>query len=410
MCENNADADALFRAGRLPEAKASYEEALRARPDDPRLLRRVGELTLYENRADDAVHHLGEALARSPRLKRRWPASAAVRARLAMAHYRTDRFPDAAREFSAAAGPMPVGPFRGLAGLASQLAAFGDDPPYRIDGPRSTRLEFVATDPLPTVELSVNGGPRALFFVDTGGAELVLDVRFAARAGAEMAGELNGEYGGGKRARTGLGRVGSIRAGELRIRDVPIHTLDLGALAQYFGIDVKGFLGTRLLMHFLTTIDYPGGGLTLHRDPTAARPERRIPFWLAESHLILVRGRLNDLPPTLFWVDTGLAGSGFLASERQLRAAGVPVDWSRARQGPGGGGMVTEAEVLIDTLTVGEADHAITREAVPGMVQEKAPSILGDRLGFEVGGLVSHAFFRPYALTIDFSNMCLVVE
>ena len=295
-------ADDLFRAGRLTEARASYRDALRARPDDARLLRRVGELSLYENHAEDALRYLGEAMARSPRLMRRWPASAAIRAQIAMTHYRLDRFPDASRQFAAAAGPMPVGPFRGLAGLARQLAEFGDDPPYRIEGPPSTRLEFVATDPLPTVELSVNGGTPALFFVDTGGAELVLDARFAASAGAEMAGALNGEYGGGKRAKTGLGRVGSIRAGDLRIGDVPIHTLDLEALREYFGIDIKGFLGTRLLMHFLATIDYPGGALTLRRDPSPARQSIRIPFWLVEAHLILVRGRVNGLPPTLLWV------------------------------------------------------------------------------------------------------------
>jgi hypothetical protein len=43
------------------------------------------------------------------------------------------------------------------------------------------------------------------------------------------------------------------------------------------------------------------------------------------------------------------------------------------------------------------------------MVQDKPLSIFGDRLGFEVGGLISHAFFRPYALTIDFTNMRLVL-
>jgi hypothetical protein len=43
-------------------------------------------------------------------------------------------------------------------------------------------------------------------------------------------------------------------------------------------------------------------------------------------------------------------------------------------------------------------------------VLEKAPSILGDRLGFEVGGLISHAFFRRHALMIDFANMTLGLD
>ena len=51
-----------------------------------------------------------------------------------MAHYRADRFPEAARELAAAAGPLPLGPFAALAALARQLADFGDEPPYRITG------------------------------------------------------------------------------------------------------------------------------------------------------------------------------------------------------------------------------------------------------------------------------------
>ena len=409
-------ADALFRSGRLREASGSYVAALSDRPADATLLKRLGDLALYENRADDAVRYLSQAFTHSTRFKRRWPLATAIRAQLGMAHYRSDRFRDASREFAAAAGRLPVGPFRGLAGVARHLAAFGDDRPYRIDGPPVTRLEFVVTDPLPTVELVVNGGPPAKFFLDTGGAEIVLDAGFAAQAGATLVSELSGEYAGRRRARTGLGKVDTIQAGELRISDVPIHTLDLRALPEYFGIDIRGILGTRILMHFMATIDYPGGALILRRGLSqrggelGRRETTRIPFWLVDTHLILARGSLNDLPPTLFLVDTGLAGAGFLAPESNLRRAGVAVDWSRAREGLGAGGPVTETDVVIDTLTLGEGDHAITHHAVAGTVQKKAPSILGDRLGFDVGGLISHAFLRPHALTLDFETMCLVVD
>jgi hypothetical protein len=403
-------AAALFQAGQLAEARQAYEAAPRERPGEPSLLKRLGQLALYENRADDALLHLNEALARSSAAGRRWPACAGIRAQLAMAYYRVDRFPEASREFAMAAGPVPLGPFGALAGLSRHLAALGDEPRYRIEGPALTRLDFIVSDPLPAVELSVNGRPPALFLVDTGAAETVLDELFAARVGAEIVAAMKGEYAGRRRARTGLGIVDSIESGDLRIAGVPIHTLDLSAISSYFDLDVRGIVGTRLLMHFLATIDYPGGALILRRRPPAAGPARGIPFWLAETHLILARGRVNDLPPSFFWVDTGLAGSGFLASEAKLRAAGVRVDWSAARLGPGGGGVVKEVDVVIDKLTLGEGEFAITRRGVPGMTFERPPSILGDRLGFEVGGLISHAFFRRHALTLDFGNMRLVLD
>jgi hypothetical protein len=108
-------------------------------------------------------------------------------------------------------------------------------------------------------------------------------------------------------------------------------------------------------------------------------------------------------------VDTGLAGGDFLAPEATLRAAGVPVDWSAARFGPGGGGPVKQTDVVIDPLTLGEGADAVTHTRLPGVAFERAPSILGRRLGFEVGGLISHAFFRPHALTLDFARMRLVL-
>jgi hypothetical protein len=260
------------------------------------------------------------------------------------------------------------------------------------------------------VELSVNGGRPALFLIDTGGAELILDEMLAASTGARLVAAMTAEYAGRRRARTGLGRVDSVEAGALRVEAVPIHTLDLQPVRDFFGLDVRGIVGTRLLMRFLTTIDYGGGALVLRRGAAPPRANGAIPFWLAETHLILARGRLNELPPTLFWVDTGLAASGFLAPEATLRAAGVPVDWSRARDGPGGGGLAKETDVLIESVTLGDGDTAVTQSDVPGTVLAKAPSILGQRLGFEVGGLISHAFFREGgALTLDFSGMRLML-
>jgi len=61
-------AESLFRAGRLDEARAADLEHLPDRPGDARLLKRLGDLALYENRPEDAVRHLGEALRQGPRL------------------------------------------------------------------------------------------------------------------------------------------------------------------------------------------------------------------------------------------------------------------------------------------------------------------------------------------------------
>jgi hypothetical protein len=38
------------------------------------------------------------------------------------------------------------------------------------------------------------------------------------------------------------------------------------------------------------------------------------------------------------------------------------------------------------------------------------PFPLENRFGFRIGGIVSHGFFRPYALTFDFTGMQLLLS
>lgn len=53
------------------------------------------------------------------------------------------------------------------------------------------------------------------------------------------------------------------------------------------------------------------------------QPTEKTAPWLIESHYSVARGTVNCLGPMLFWVETGLAGSGFIRSESVLREAGI---------------------------------------------------------------------------------------
>jgi hypothetical protein len=168
-------------------------------------------------------------------------------------------------------------------------------------------------------------------------------------------------------------------------------------------------------MQFLATIDYPSGTLILQRgtpaqrEALAAQSAKRIPFWLVDTHIILALGTVNGLAPTLFWVDTGLAGAGFIPSPSLLQKANITVDWSKAEDGIGGGGKVKEAPITLDRLTLGTGPDEIVEENIPGIAQEQ-PTGLGDQFGFELSGVISHQFFRKYALTIDFQAMNMVLQ
>ena len=121
-------------------------------------------------------------------------------------------------------------------------------------------------------------------------------------------------------------------------------------------------------------------------------------------------GAVNDLAPALFFVDTGLAGKGFTAPEAVMQEAGIPIDWNQAQEGVGGGGAVQVVDVIVDRLSLGSGENEIIEYNLAGSAFEQPPSILGDTLGFYIGGLISHQFFRDYSLTLDFTGMRLVLR
>jgi hypothetical protein len=112
----------------------------------------------------------------------------------------------------------------------------------------------------------------------------------------------------------------------------------------------------------------------------------------------------------LFFVDTGLAGAGFTAPEPLLQEAGISLDWTKAQEGIGGGGVYKSVDIVIDRLTLGTGGNEVVKSAIKGKAHEHPPSVLGDSLGFHLGGLISHQFFRHHALTLDFSRMRLVMR
>jgi predicted aspartyl protease len=431
-----AAANALYREGKFAEAEQHYSEILAENPENAGVLMHLGELALWKNRPAEAENYLQRALAHTSGLKNIWPFNMQIKNLLAMAYYRGDNFPQAARFFAEAAGPFGFPPFNSLQIMGKQLALFGSDSPYHIEGAETTRIPFVITDPLPVVEASVNDSEPLrvrhalpgllvrvveasvndseplLFLIDTGGADLILDTGLAHRLGARFAGTLRGA-GGSTRGQLGLGKIDRMKLGDITIHHVPIHSLNTQPIAAGFdNLPIKGIIGTRLLLHFLATIDYPDACLTLRPKTAAFQPQnaRAIPFHLVQTHYIIAEGAINGTKPTCFFVDTGLGGQGFSVSEAALRDLGIVVDWSVAKKGVAGFGDTLTAPVTADCVALGNNQNRVIARNLPGIVFKKPFEVLGYRLGFYIGGVVSHLFFRDYALTLDFVGMQLFLQ
>jgi hypothetical protein len=387
-------AETLFENGLFPEAEAAYLDAHQKNPKELRISTRLGMIALFSNRLDDSEKYLQRAA-------RPGPFEAVANNLLGELSYRRDEFPEAARRFRAG----------GSSYRAEPLELFGDAAPYTISAPGDeTRLKFVATDPLPIVQARVNGGESANFLIDTGGAEVQLDSDFAQRLHLSFVGETSETLLDGKRTAMRHSRIASLTLGDFDVKDVPAGIRPLPVFA---GRKLDGVLGTVLLYHFLATLDYPNGELilrrrsleSLHAFETRAESEKQIvmPFWMASDHVIVVRGRVNDAPPALLFVATGFA-SGFTCPESMMEQAGLSLD----RQGsivPAAGRGESTAPFLVNDLYLGEA----RQQNVSGLAGA-FPPVLEYAYGFRIAGLISHQFFRPYAVTFDFTGMRLFLR
>jgi predicted aspartyl protease len=389
-------ADALFRRGKFQEAEKVYGEVAAKNANDFQAVARLGHIALLSNRLADAEKWLDKATQLDPQ-------ATSVKLLLAEVFYRQDKFDRATPLFRAAKKEA----------VARKLESFKDITPNEIQGEaKSTVLKFVVTDPLPLVRVRVNGKEDAIFLIDTGAAEVILDPEFAKQVGAKEFGSEEGSFAGGKTAKFGHGRIDSLTLGDFTIHNVPVHLLNTRRFSAAFGDNrVDGIIGTVLFYHFLATLDYPQGQLVLRRNTKEARKAFEtdkkavvVPCWMAGDHYLVAWGRMDQSLPLLFFVDTGLAGGGVTCPESTLTEAGIKLSDKVAEEGVGGGGKVKVVPFIVKKLTLGEA----TEPNVRGLFQGAFP--LENALGFRMGGIISHGFFRPYALTFDFTEMRLLLK
>ncbi len=362
--------DAAFASGDFAQAETHYAAALQKNEGDAAASAGLARIRLYQERLADARRLATQALAADPE--------------------------------NALAKKVIAGVDGREASLAPGV--------YSIAMPQQgATIPFVATDPLPVLKVEI-GGRSVYFLIDTGAPDLAIDKDFAAELGLKSADAGQGTFAGGQHAAVLKSQLPEIAIGEVRVRGVPVVLMPVRGFALKPGIRLDGIVGTGFLRHFLATLDYPHGALILRpRSDSAAfeadaarKGATVVPMWLTGDHFLFARARIGAGFEGLFNIDTGLAGAGMQATKATLDAAHIVLDESRAQTGQGGGGMVRSipfrADASLGSLTVRGVDGIYTPD--------------GDQFGifpFQVGGTLSHGFFRQHALTFDFSAMRLVV-
>jgi predicted aspartyl protease len=440
--EEIAQADRLFQSGSFGEAQNAYAQIEAKDPKDFHAASQLGYIALLSNKLDDAEPWLRKALD----LKR---GDADAKIMLAETLYRKNDFFHAARALQGL-GPEDAAKLKVYSTLnVAKLESFRDDDPYKLDrdAGESTRLPFIQSEPLPVVNVRVNGSPDVAFFVDTGGSELLLDSEFARELKVKPMGSVEGTFSGGQHAQVENGRVDSITLGSWTLRNIPVGMMPLRSLSSGLGVNqINGCIGTNVLYQFLSTINYRTGELILRKKTSAnlkrfdaaggppslpgasRRPSGRneqskgqagssgpnsanragvtngivVPMWMAGDHFMVAWGRVNSQPTSLFFVDSGLAGAGVKLAESTLQQAGIQLVESKSTEGQGGGGMLKTIPYIVTQFTVGE----ITEQNVAGLYDGPFP--WENEFGFHLAGMFGSDFLRQRAVTFDFTNMRII--
>ncbi len=114
-------------------------------------------------------------------------------------------------------------------------------------------------------------------------------------------------------------------------------------------------------------------------------------------------GRVETLPPTLLFVDTGLADAGV-----KIGGVGYQGSWNQA----GGKQSFQRSRGRREA-----EDRAVHRASTflrshkgkqcPGLYD--GPFSWENMFGFHLAGMVGHDFFKSYAVTFDFENMQIIL-
>lgn len=403
-------ADAAFARARFGDAKQLYAEAIEAHPEDAHAVLRLGRLQLYANQLCEAQRTLGTAGDLLPDDRR-------VSRFLAESFYRQD-------DFTAAASLLAASHEDGTEEARTRvrkLAAFAGQTPYDTTGPDPATINFLETDPLPLVELRVNGSDPIVMFIDSGAGEIGVDSELATELGLPSYGAAFTALPSGLTTAVNHSRLEEVRIGPLSVRNVPVWTLPTRRYAPVWGdrYRIDGVIGTMFLAHFLATMDHPDGKLVLRRrsqdKQMAFRDQVAVPFWMAEipqpaakennprrgtflaDHVMMLAwGKINNSPQIMI-VDSGSTG-GWWGPKSSIDAAGVETPPEHTDEGLGKITPFSLAE-----LSLGDAVETDQPGSFGAFSQENAND-------FRIGGMIGHPFLRHYRFTLDFDEMSYYLD
>lgn len=390
----SSDADALFKAGKFEQAGRVYEEILKKDPTNVHAARQRGYVGLLANQFPDAEKYLNMALKLAPDDKE-------TNQLLGDCYIRQDKFSLSVPRWQAAGNDVRAKWFAAVRGT-----------PYQIHGDIA-RLPWQQMDPEPLVEASVNGGPPKRFTFYTGAPWLGMSSEVAKEAGLSPVTKQEIDFLDGTVWQY-FGVLDSFKLGGIELRNIPVEWSVSDPSTP--GGPSDGMIGTWVFYHLLTTFDYAGQSLILRRrTPEVARKVRAdaalagakpLPLWLAFDHMLHSRGSIAGSRARAGVMAVNIGGTGESVAgmpgdtARQLR---VRTDYDRPLETFAHSHPTVAYPCYPKEIRLGDA-------AAKEVYCETDPNMpVTQPYGFDVMGNFAHCFYKPYNVTLDFTDMNLYI-
>lgn len=390
---------ALLAAGRFSQARPLFFRAIQLNKREALAWSGFGMIDFYENRIEEGLLNLKEAVFHDPDHADYIYALAQVSARAERYRDAADayeRFLDVSKETDDERRARIKGLINFLRYLGNRVSL------YTSTGAEATSVPFQLVGNRPILQVRINGRSEPLNFVlDTGSGISVLSEETARRlkVNAITRGGMAKGIGGDGRFEIVYGFLRELRIGDAQVKNVPVYIRKFHARNQ----QIDGYLGLSVISKFLTTVDYGELVFKLDKKDSLISDEtkslRSLPLRLTSSGFLTGEVTVDGVDtPLNFIVDTGASISVIstdLAEVEAIRSKEMP-----ERMRVIGAAGITEdvRSFLLPKLSFGNHSRMdISAVALDlGLINEAS--------GFEQAGILGGNFLRSYKLIFDFRN------
>lgn len=388
----------LLSAGRLGEAREVLFTALKLNRREALAWSGFGQLEFFENRIDESLRNLREAVYHDNDEPDYVFALAQVSAR-------AEKYAEAADSYNIflrIAKDLDHDRRDRIKGLVNFLRYLSDrERLYQSSGPAESTVKFDLTRNRPVIELKINDHEEPLRFVlDTGSGISVISEETSKKLNIRPVtkGGFAKGIGGDGRFEIVYGFLRSVGIGDIKVRNVPVYIRKFHSNNQ-----IDGYIGLAVISKFVTTIDYGKQTFTIAErgsESASLAPDGvTVPLRLTSSGFLSGEVQLEGVEsPLNFIVDTGASVS--VISDEVANLDGFDSFAQTQRMRVIGAAGVTEdvPSYLLPRVSLG----ANSRASVTAIALDL--DMINEASGFEQAGILGGNFLRNYRMTFDVKN------